>query len=206
MTNCFFCGDIWIRSRAQEQHNCVREKTGLANSSPALSGRGAREYLTIIDNTWLYLTILGRGARVTLFPGLTLFLEPFAPQPAALSPLFLVTSCPLLLSFILPALWLLAFVFFSSLCLLRVVGPLCPRYVNTWQRKGESNQMRWSLPAILDITDNTWQYLMTILDMTILDNTWKYLERKGVDNERAFRWGDQTDQISAGDLPRRVIV
>ena len=119
----FLMRDIWIRSRAQEQHNCVREKTGLANSSPALSGRGAREYLTILDNTWLYLTILsGRGARVTLFPGLTLFLEPFAPQPAALlSPLFLVTSCPLLLSFILPALWLLAFVFFSSLCLLRVV-------------------------------------------------------------------------------------
>ena len=167
MTDCFY---IWIRSRAQEQHNCVREKTGLANSSPALSGRGAREYLTINDNTWLYLTILsGRGAQVTLFPGLTLFLEPFAPQPAALlSPLFLVTSCPLLLSFILPALWLLAFVFFSSLCLLRVVGPLFPRYVNTWQRKGESNQMRWSLPAILDITDNTWQYLMIILD----DNTW----------------------------------
>ena len=204
MVDCFFCGDIWIRSRAQEQHNCVREKTGLANSSPALSGRGAREYLTIIDNTWLYLTILsGRGARVTLFPGLTLFLEPFAPQPAApLSPLFLVTSCPLLLSFILPALWLLAFVFFSSLC---PKGD--PRYVNTWQRKGESNQMRWSLPAILDITDNTWQYLMIILDdNTWYDNTWKYLERKGVDNERAFRWGDQTDQISAGDLPRRVIV
>ena len=205
MTDCFY---IWIRSRAQEQHNCVREKTGLANSSPALSGRGAQEYLTIIDNTWLYLTILsGRGAQVTLFPGLTLFLEPFAPQPAALlSPLFLVTSCPLLLSFILPALWLLAFVFFSSLCLLRVD-------LDMWTHDREKGRaIRWGdlyqpYLTLQTILDNTWwQYLMTVLDMTILDNTWKYLERKGVDNERAFRWGDQTDQISAGDLPRRVIV
>ena len=201
MVDCFY---IWIRSRAQEQHNCVREKTGLANSSPALSGRGAREYLTIIDNTWLYLTILsGRGAQVTLFPGLTLFLEPFAPQPAALlSPLFLVTSCPLLLSFILPALWLLAFVFFSSLCLLRVVGPLCPRYECLTEKRGEQSDE-------VIFTSHTWhyrQYLTILDDNTWYDNTWKYLERKGVDNERAFRWGDQTDQISAGDLPRRVIV
>ena len=168
MTDCFFCGDIWIRSRAQEQHNCVREKTGLANSSPALSGRGAREYLTIIDNTWLYLTILsGRGAQVTLFPGLTLFLEPFVPQPAALlSPLFLVTSCPLLLSFILPALWLLAFVFFSSLSPKGGGSPLSSICERLTEKSGEHSDE-------VIFPSHTWQYrqYLTILD----DNAWQYL-------------------------------
>ena len=161
----------------------------------------------ILDNNWQYLTILDN----TKWEGSSGYTFP---RPYALPRTICAPTCrPPLPSVSCHELPPSSFFYSSSsltscfclllLCLSPKGGP---RYVNTWQRKGESNQMRWSLPAILDITDNTWQYLMTILDMTILDNTWKYLERKGVDNERAFRWGDQTDQISAGDLPRRVIV